>query len=254
MNPAEYDIMASIEGTHWWFCGLRGLITQTLRKQRFAIPEGANVLDAGCGTGGNLQLLQAVLSPSYLGGFDRSWRAVDYSRNKNPKADVYISDLCDPEIHVESLNLILSCDVIYIPGFARCFDGLAKLVAHLRTGGLFIVNLPAYNWLLCEFDLAYHGIERYTATQIRSQLTRLGLSVELLTYRVCFLFPAVVLQRLPSFLGPTPKMEEATSSMNSPWKITNSILKVYQDIENKAVQLGISLPWGSSVFAVGRKT
>ena len=254
MNPAEYDIMASIEGTHWWFYGLRGLIAQTLRKKRFAIPEGASVLDAGCGTGQNLRLLESLLSPAYLGGFDSSSRAVDYTREKNPKADIYVSDICNPEIHVESLNLILSCDVIYIPGFAKCFDGLAKLVAHLRTGGLFIVNLPAYNWLLCEFDLAYHGIERYTATQVRSQLTRLGLSVELLTYRICFLFPAVVLQRLPSLLGSKPKMEEAKSGMNTPWKVTNSILKSYLDIENKAVQLGIPLPWGSSVFAVGRKT
>jgi SAM-dependent methyltransferase len=253
MNYLEYERMASVEDALWWYCGLRDIITKTLQQSRFAIPGSASVLDAGCGTGANLQLLQTLLEPAYLGGFDLSPHAVELAGEKVADADTYISDILNPKLHVDALDLVISCDVICIPGTAAAMDGLVTLVEHLRNGGLFILNLPAYNWLYSEHDIAVHTTQRFTKSEVGALLAELGLSVELITYRVFLLFPAIVLSRLPTILGSKPKLEDAKSDVELPGKWTNALLNSILTTEATAIVNGVRFPWGTSVFAVARK-
>ena len=46
-----------------------------------------------------------------------------------------------------------------------------------------ILNLPAYAWLRSRHDVATDTRDRVTAGQVRRLLQRLGLSIELVTYR-----------------------------------------------------------------------
>jgi SAM-dependent methyltransferase len=200
MSPAEIELMAAVEGEHWWYRGLRDAIGRTLATPRMRIPAGGRILDAGCGTGATLALLDRLLRPSYAGGFDLSPVAVRLCRAKVLAADVYQSDIRDPEVHVTDLDLVLSCDVASIAGIEESTAGLLRLVGHLRRGGLLVLNLPAYAWLRSRHDVATDTRDRVTAGQVRRLLGRLGLSIELLTYRVFFLFPGIVLARLPSML------------------------------------------------------
>jgi len=253
MNPAEYERMAECEMQHWWYLGLRDALLQTLALRRFALPDRARVLDAGCGTGGNLRVLHDHLHPAYLGGFDLSPLAVASARQRVPEADVYMSDICDPDLHIDSYDLIVSCDVIYIPGAVAAFDGLAKLVRHLRPGGLLIINLPAYDWLYSEHDVALHTSERYTVGRVRKLLVDLGLTVQLATYRLCLLFPGVVLTRAPSILGKKPSRADARSYLHMPTQRLNVVLQWIATCENTAMRYGVRFPWGSSVYAVASK-
>lgn len=245
--------MAAVEREHWWYCGLRDLIARSLRRW---MPAGAHplaALDAGCGTGENLRLLQDVLDPHYLAGFDNSPLALEYAVRKAPQADIYLSDICRPELHVDSLDVITSCDVIYIPGAEAAFAGLSQLVGALRPGGLFILNVPAFNWLKSRHDAAVHTRQRFRAVEIRRLFDRLGLRTELTTYRLWSLFPAIVLARLPSIIRPPTDRATARSDVTLPPRSVNSFLRRVLCAENAAVSAGLRLPWGSSVFAVGRK-
>ncbi len=253
MNPQAYELMSEMEERHWWYRGLRGSIARTLNRRRFRMRRGANILDAGCGTGGNLRFLRQLLQPTYLGGFDFSPLAVRLAKQKTPDADVYQGDICAPEIHVKQLDLILSCDVLYSPGFDAAVPGLQQLVAKLSPGGIFVLNLPAYDWLYSEHDVAIHTSERYTASKVRGLLERLGLKVELVTYRMFFLFPALVMARLPSILRTKPSKEMARSDLSMPSKPINFILSGIMGFENAGSVAGVRYPWGSSVFAVARK-
>lgn len=247
--------MARVEETHWWYRGLRGAVASVLATPKLALPDGPRVLDAGCGTGENLRHLSALLRPSYLGGFDHSDEALALARTKAPEADLYRSDICEPELHGADLDLVISLDVIYIPGVERAIAGLLRLVAALRPGGLFVVNLPAYDWLYSEHDVAIHTSERYTRRRVRVLLERLGLSVAVLSYRMCFLFPAVVLARLPGMLRARPGDESGRSDLHAiPGAWTNRVCLGLLTAENRMIARGLTLPWGSSVFAVGRKS
>lgn len=254
MNPGEHEIMAAVEEDHWWYRGLRDAIGSCLRRKRFELPPEPRLLDAGCGTGANLRFLTEMLCPSYAGGFDVSEEALRLAREKVPNADLYRSDICDPEIRAREIDLLVSLDVVYIPGAKRASPGLARLVEAVRPGGLVVLNLPAYDWLYSEHDVAIHTSERFTAGRVRALLVSAGLSVEALSYRLCLLLPVVVLARVPGMIRARRGKEDARSDLHSvPGRTANRILFRVLRAENALIARGIRLPWGSSVFAIGRK-
>lgn len=66
MQEHTYAIMRRVEETHWWFAGRRRIIKSFLERLcRDAKVESAgnggrhpvNILDVGCGTGANLEML-----------------------------------------------------------------------------------------------------------------------------------------------------------------------------------------------------
>lgn len=256
MSPAEIDLMASVEVDHWWYRGLRDAIGQSLRSSYARIPAAARILDAGCGTGENLKFLKQLLNPAYAGGFDLSPLAVSRSRAKVPGADVYLSDIRDPQIHIEDLDLVLSCDVVSIAGIDDSGAGLSRLVAHMRPGGTMILNLPAFAWLRSRHDVSTCTRERVTVDQVRRLLRGLGLAIEVVSYRVFSLLPAIVLARLPSILLPARDPEGAPvrcSDLKLTPRWIDPALFTVLHAENALIVRGMRFPWGSSVYAVARK-
>ena len=57
MEPAVYARMAAQEAEHWWFAGRRAILAAEIA--RLGLPAGARILEVGCGTGGNLDMLAA---------------------------------------------------------------------------------------------------------------------------------------------------------------------------------------------------
>jgi SAM-dependent methyltransferase len=253
MDQGVIATVAEVEPYHWWYQGLRMALASCLKRVDPPVPPHPRVLDAGCGTGENLRLLANLLQPSYLAGFDTSEEALALAQQRVPGADLYRSDICAPALHDEQLDVVISCDVIYIPGVERSMAGLQRLVDHLAPGGLLVLNLPAYNWLRSEHDVAIHTKERYTARSVRALLARLGLSVELLSYRVCLLFPAVALARLARKPKWRHRPQARTDLERTPPGPLNDLLASILRAENRLIASGVLLPWGSSVFAIGRK-
>jgi SAM-dependent methyltransferase len=253
MDVPEIEQMALLERDHWWYRGLRDAIRRTLKQPRFRIRPGGQVLDAGCGTGENLRMLVDLLAPSYAGGFDLSEHAVNWTRRKvGESADVYVSDIRDPQVHVADLDLVLSCDVISIPGVEASKVGLARLIDRLRVGGLFIHNMAAYQWLYSSHDVITHTQQRTNVRQMKRLMHELGMSIELITYRVFWLFPAILAARLPSMIR-RPSLQTAHSDLEPVHPLLNRGLGAVMKVENAMMKAGLRYPWGSSVFVVARK-
>ena len=256
MHAGELELMARTEEHHWWYRGLRDLVGRCLDRPDLALPPAPAVLDAGCGTGATLRFLAERLSPSYLGGFDLSQHALDLARAKlgEGEADLYRGDLRDPPVHVDALDLVVSFDALSIPGLEPCLPGLRRLVGRMRSGGLLVLNLPAYRWLHAEHDLAVHTSERVVAGRVRTLLSDLELDVVRSSYRLCALLPAVVISRLPGrWLGRGRSGDARSQLHRSPAGATNAALLGVLWVENALIARGVSLPFGSSVFAIGRK-
>lgn len=55
MRPEIYQRMAEVEARHWWFVGRRRIVDHLIAA--LDLPADATILDAGCGTDGNLAML-----------------------------------------------------------------------------------------------------------------------------------------------------------------------------------------------------
>lgn len=251
VEAEQYEIMAKAEDTHWWYLGLRDAISASLSREELRLPESPAVLDAGCGTGANLRFLAEMYHPAYLGGFDISESALFHARRKCPEADIYQGDVCEPLLHRSHFDLIVSCDVLYVPGLEKARNGLRLLTDALAPQGLLLLNLPAYQWLSSAHDRAVHTKERYALGQIHRLLEELDLEVLRLSYRVCLLFPLVVAKRLPSMLSRS--REKSSTDLAPPPGWLNRWLLGTLKFENRLIAKGKRLPWGTSIFAIARK-
>ena len=251
MAPEQYDIMSLAEDRHWWYMGLRHAIGCCLQQHSMRLPPHPTVLDVGCGTGGNLQYLYTLLQPSYLAGLDLSELALEHARRKCPNADVYQSDIRQPELHRDAFDLIVSTDVLYMTGIKETIPGLKTLTRALKPGGLFLSNLPAYNWLTSEHDRVVHTRERYTLSPILLLLRELDLNCVRISYRVSALLPVIVMRRFPSLLF-RPRVSPR-SDLSQPAEWINRVLFRILQMENRLLACGLQFPWGSSILVVGRK-
>lgn len=249
MRAGEHRQMAVVEDHHFWYRGLRDVLVRTLARR--GLPPNPRVLDAGCGTGANLRALAEAFAPSYLGGFDLSEEALEHARVKAPAAALHRADIREPVRLERDLDLVVCLDVIYIAGAEACLPGLATLVEALAPSGLFVLEVPAYEWLRSPHDVAVGGTERFTAGRVRRLFEQLGLEVELLTYRLCALLPLVVLRRLPGMIA--PPIEPRSELHTPPGPRLDEALWRAIAVENRLIARDIAMPWGSSVFAIGRR-
>ncbi len=253
MNSREYEMMAAVEADHWWYRGMRQQLGHSLERFGQQLPARPSILDAGCGTGENLRYLSSLYNAQYMGGFDASVQAVEWAKKKVATADIYLSDICAPELHADHYDIVLSCDVLYIPGLTASLSGMQAIAERMSPNGLMLINVPAYQWLRSEHDLAIGTTQRFVAYDIRQFLRELGLVPRLVTYRMCLLFPLVVASRLPSILRPGRDRSQAVSALKQHSRWSNRLLEMTMGLENSLIGTGVGLPWGSSVFAVGQK-
>ena len=56
MDRIVYERMAAHDTTHWWYRARRDILADYLKRWG-ALPQGARILEIGCGTGHNLPML-----------------------------------------------------------------------------------------------------------------------------------------------------------------------------------------------------
>src|SRR5882762_4134848 len=83
MQQHTYSIMHRVEETHWWFVGRRKIIESFLKdvclglKSKEPAQESLSILDVGCGTGANLEMLSQFGTAE---GVDVSAEALEFCR------------------------------------------------------------------------------------------------------------------------------------------------------------------------------
>lgn len=275
MRPAEFETMKDVEDSHWWYLAQRDAMEAVLQK--FGLVEtyqNGLVLDAGCGTGGHLQWLRRLLNPQLLAGFDLNPDAVRFARSKVPEATIWTDDLSEPRHMPEPVasslfDLILCSDVIYSIDQSKVGAALASLCSRLKAGGTLLLHVPAMMWLYSHHDVAVGTRHRYRCHEIRAILKQAGLELLFASYRLCLLFPLIVLQRLPSILSLRRKqtqihktdahvdgknVESRGSELQIPGTSINVLLRSLMKPETAWFRRGHAFPFGSSIVAIGRKS
>lgn len=247
MERAEYEVMAAVEGHHWWYGGMRA-IAASMIDMAYAGRRDLDILDAGCGSGGNAQFLRrygsvigidlaaealALVNPSVRGGVARA------SVLAIPCADA-------------SFDLVTSFEVLYHRAVPDERMALREAWRVLRPGGRLLLRLPAYQFLLRRHDREVHTRRRYRVTHVRALLRANGYAIERCTYINTLLFPLALAQQLAE--RALPNLSPHGSNLLPPSPALNEALRWPLAAEAAWLASGQSLPFGLSILCLARKT
>jgi len=204
MEQHTYAIMDRLEEKHWWFVGRRAILETFLKAiiEKIRNPNSAiRILDVGCGTGANLEML------SHFGeaeGVDVSDDALEFCRGKGLKAQKGLAEKLPFED--ESFDITTALDVV--EHLDDDVAGLREMFRVTRKGGYSLVFVPAFMWLWgVQDDVSNHRI-RYTKNQIVERLKKAGFTIERSTYaNWTFFAPILAGRALMRLTGIKPESE-----------------------------------------------
>lgn len=235
MTHPYHELVRQVEADHWWFVSLRELVRGLLTA---TVPPGAKVLEVGCGSGG---LLADLPSTYQRAGIDLEVAVAA----RHPEITVLEASVDEIPFRDGSFDAVLALDVVSAVGVHDDRAALQEISRVLRPGGVFILQVAAYEWLRSGHDAAAGTARRYTLPAIRELLRGAGLQPRHLTYRVTFLFPLAVAHRLST----RGKVQNDVGAVNP---ILNRLLTAIMRLENRLARR-TRLPFGLSVFAVATR-
>ena len=240
MEHEAYVAMAALEDSHWWFRGRRAIVRGTI--DRLGLETGAEIVELGCGTGGNLPLLARygrvwAMEPD-------SWaREVAAARGCATILEGSLPDAMP--LGSRRFDLAVMTDVLEHVGPDR--EALAAVRSLLKPGGRLVLTVPAMPTLWSSHDLVHHHLRRYRASGLRTMLLDAGFDAPYLTHFNLILLPAIAIARTAGrALGRSrrPAMTHSTALFNE------LLARVFS--AERHIVMRVALPIGVSILAVAR--
>lgn len=244
MEQHTYGIMDEAEGSHWWFVGRRAILESFLAGivQKLRSPQSAlRILDVGCGTGANLQMLSQFGTAE---GVDVSDDALEFCRRKGLTVQKGLAEtLPYPD---ETFDISTALDVI--EHLDDDIAGLKEMHRVTKSGGYSLIFVPAFMWLWgVQDDISNHRI-RYTKKQIVERVEKAGFKVERATYaNFTFFAPILGGRTIMKLTGIKPESENNVniSALNGLFGKIFSAERLWLD--------KLDFPFGVSIVVVARK-
>lgn len=188
---------ARAELGHFWFRGFRWFVTPLVRRATEGVPS-ARILDCGCGTGANLDLLgrHGVAS-----GFDLSATGLSIGRELG-RTRLARGSVAAAPFKSQSFDLVTSFDVLYSLDPADERAAVAEMYRVTRPGGFALINVAAMEALRGDHSVLSHELRRYTRRTLRALVVGAGFEVVRLTYTNQSLFlPLLIVRTLHRLRG-----------------------------------------------------
>jgi predicted TPR repeat methyltransferase len=243
MDINEYANIYKNETTYWWYLVLHQLVDSVVRKK--AVGKKLHILDAGCGTGRMMQILQKY---GDVDGLDYSEEAIRFTKERG-LAQTIRDDLNTWESQ-EKYDLIVSLDVLYHSGIKDDISVIRQFYKTLEAGGTLILNLAAFNILKRQHDAIVYTQRRYLKKILVKELENIGFKVERASYRMPHLFFIILLLKL---IKGKKELSIAETDLNKIPRWLNQFLYFCGSLENKWLTIGGRFPVGSSLFIVAGK-
>lgn len=240
MRESAYREHYEVEDRHWWFRGRWAVVEALLA--RTPLPPEPRILDAGCGTGGNLQRYVRMGEAT---GVDPSPEAVRYCHGRGFES-VEQAGLEDLPFEDCGFDLIAATDVLeHIAAEQAALKELWRVAA---PGAALLLTVPAYMWLWSEEDEKLHHQRRYTRPRLRRAVEEAGWEPRIATYfNSLLLAPIALARQLPRRSnGERAEVELTPPSLDGP-------LSLPMRLEARLIRAGVRLPAGVSVGIVCRK-
>lgn len=238
MEIAAYEEMYEFEKKFWWWVGKRNIVKKFLDILNL---NSANILDAGCGAGLNLNLLRDY---GTVIGLDFSDDAIKFCKMNNNER--YIKgNAMEMPFKSNTFDLIIALDILEHLDDKKALKEFNRI---LKKNGSLIITVPAFKFLWSKHDEALHHKIRYNKDQLQNMLQFNGFAIEKISYWNFFLFLPIIAMR---FLKKMIKEEIETDFKELP-NIVNRLFTSVLIFENLIILHSV-LPFGLSIFCLCKK-
>jgi SAM-dependent methyltransferase len=234
--------MLELDEHHWWYRGRREIVRTEL--DRLELPPGAQVLDAGCGSGRELQDLAAY---GTVHGIELDPDAAAYAASRD-LGEVKVGRLEELPWDSETFDLITCLDVLEHTPDDR--PALIELRRVSKPGGWLLATVPAYQALWSLHDRANHHYRRYSRRSLRDAARASGWELRRMTAFNSILLAPAALVRLAQ-RGRYPDADYSPELKLGPaW--LNGLLERPLQAEARWLGSGRTIPAGLSLMALLR--
>ena len=245
MDPAEYAKLDRLEERMWWFAAMHANLLMLARDfDSFAAPD--RVLDAGCGTGGLLAKLAADRPQAMMVGLDADQTACTRAEAKSARP------VCRGSVNAlpfadAAFSAIFSADVLCHRDVDEQ-EALKQFHRCLAPGGILVLNLPAYRWMLSRHDTAVYNVRRYTRRGAAGLLHDAGFRLLYASYWNAVLFPLMAITRK---LLPSRSIASDVKLYPAP---IEALCRAATAFERALLKGGLRFPFGGSLIAIAGKS
>lgn len=238
---------ARAEERHFWFHGFRRFITPLLERAAGGRRD-LRILDCGCGTGANLELLSRY---GRAFGFDLTEAGLRIGREQGRTRLARASVGAAP-FPSAAFDLIASFDVLSTLPAEVESAAVSEMYRLLRPGAYALINTAALAVLRGDHSVLSHERRRYTSGSLRRLLEAGGFQIVRLTYTNATLFlPLLAIRSLHRWRGLASEAE-AGQEITVPAAPINAALSAVLGAE--AIWLRrFDAPVGSSLLCLARK-
>jgi SAM-dependent methyltransferase len=238
---------ALAEARHFWFHGFRAFVTPLVRRAIVGRPNPL-LLDCGCGTGANVEMLGAF---GRAFGFDLTEIGLRIGREAGRRRLARASVTAVP-FPSAAFDVVTSFDVLYALEGADQRTAIAEMYRLLKPGGFAIVNVAAMKMLRGDHSAFGGEVHRYSRQELRTGLEAAGFEILRLTYTNATLFaPLAVLRLLQRRRGLRAEAAAQREILVPPPPI-NTIMTAVVRLESVWLRW-FDAPFGSSLLCLARK-
>jgi ubiquinone/menaquinone biosynthesis C-methylase UbiE len=238
---------AEAEAQHFWFRGFRAFMSPLIGQ---ALSKPGQILDCGCGTGANLDMLARFGRPY---GFDLSPVGLRFGHDahRTRLAQASVTAVPFPD---NAFDLVTSFDVLYSLEETDEHAAVAEMFRVTRPGGHALINVAALDVLRGDHSVLSREVRRYSRRTLAELVAGAGFSIVRLTYtNFALLLPMLAVRLVQRWRGLAQEEQvEARADISVPWAPLNAVLTGVLLLESLWLRRFDS-PAGSSLVCLARK-
>lgn len=246
MHRTYASLYRGLWDRHWWWRSRRAFVRRLVR--RLTLPQGANVLDIGCGDGLFFDEL-GKLGTVY--GIEPDARLISPD---NPHRNRIEITPFGPDYQTDRrYDLITMLDVLEHIEDDR--GTLARVQGLLKPGGYLVMTVPAMKWLWSMHDVANQHYRRYTRGELGGKISEQGMDLQRCGYTFGWTIGAMLARRAIAPARSEQRNDPHGADdyeVKTPPAPINLTLYGLTRLE-QTVTRPFGTPLGSSAYAVARK-
>ena len=234
------------EQSHFWFRGFRQYVKPMIARATAGVAS-PRILDCGCGTGSNLEMLRPF---GHAVGFDLTGTGVAFAHHHGHR--VAQASIADIPFAAARFDLVTAFDVLQCLPDEVERSAIREMARVLKPGGWVLLHVAALEMLHGRHSVLSQEVRRYTPSRLRAVVEAGGFRVERLTFDHASLLPILLpvraWHRLSARDGEIPAGEDEITVPPPP---VNAALSALVSLEALALR-AVNMPIGSSLMCLAR--